>query len=735
MKFLPRLSSALLALATPAFAQTINPPSPGVPSVISQPSLGWVATTSLPAAARPRSQTHPARLANVSIRAVAGNGSDALIAGAAVRGAGALPVLVRGVGPGLRSFGVSAPLRDPSLELYRASSSMARAAAFAPEAQSATSYVGAFPLVAGVGATPGDAALLGQTATGTFTAHCRSATDASGVALLELYDATATPTASTARFVNFSSRARVGAEESTVIVGFVVAGEGELQLLLRGVGPTLAQVGVTGSVADPSVELYAGNTRIAANDNWGDVGATRTAALQAAARAAGAFDLANPADAALLVTLRAGAYSLHVRGAAGQSGIALAEIHEVTPAPDAFEVGYAVNSVGLDLYRRLAARLDAPNLALSPYSIQSALGLTYVGARTDTRAEMARVLRFPDRTTALQSGFAEIRNALVAAAAKTVPLAERASTPSRRIEPLEWHAANRLFGQEDFPFRPEFLSFLRDGFGAPLENADFDAEPEVARLRINAWVADQTRQRIPDLLPRNSVHKLTRLVLVNALYLKARWDFPFETHATSPQPFYPTATTVRQVPTMAGVLSCGYAVEDGMTVLSLDFMGGDLHYLVILPAERQSLASTAARLTADDFARWSSLGIVDRRSLVLRLPKSKIADETVNLTPELRAAMPRPFDRYGADFDGIVPRELIAPENIYIDQVLHKAFVEVTETGTEAAAATAVSVSVTSSIFALPLPPTVRVDRPFLFAIQHRATGTCLFLGHVSDPQ
>jgi serpin B len=719
----------LLACVTPARAQPISPPAPGVPA-----TTGWSTLFTAPDNSRPRSQAHPAQLANVSIRAIVGGGSDAVIAGAVVRGAGTLPVLVRAVGPGLRPFGVTAPLRDPILELFRATSSITRVASAEFGADRTSAYVGAFPLSPTSAIGTGDAAVVGQTVAGTFTAHCRSASNASGVALLEFYDASEKPTPSGARFVNFSSRARVGPDDGTVIVGFVVAGEGEVQLLLRGVGPTLAGLGVTGTLADPAIELFAGNTRLAANDNWNAAGPVATAALQAAARAAGTFDLASGADAALLVTLRAGSYSLHVRGGAGQSGIALAEIYEVTPAAGTFSVGYAVNAFGLDLYRRILPTLTAPNAALSPYSIQSALALTYTGARDTTRTEMARALSYPDSDAALRTGFAEIRTALADAAARSVPLAERASTPTRRIEPLTWQAANRLFGQADFPFRPEFVAQLRDGYAAPLEILDFVADPDAARLHINTWVADQTKQRILDLLPLRSLDRLTRLVLVNALHLKAPWTDPFELRNTTPQPFHLSPGNSRPVPTMSATRSLGYVTEEGMKVLSLDYLGGDLHFLVILPDEGQSPASIATRLTADHFARWSSLGVTDRRTVELFLPSFKIADATLDLTGNLRATMPTPFSKFEANFDGIVPLTQIQPENIYISSVFHKAFVDVNEAGTEAAAATAVVITITTSA-TIGAPPVIRIDRPFLFAIQHRATATCLFLGHVSDPR
>lgn len=741
MKRHPRLLSALLAFTSLAFAQTTPPALPPpltLPPAISPPApaTGWTVSPTTVDPSRTRATAYPARLTNLSVRAIAGSGADALVAGAVVQGMGNLPLLVRAVGPGLRPYGVANPLRDPALELFRATTSAAKTAAFATDAQVASAYVGAFPLAAASNTAPGDAALLGQAAVGTLTAQCRSATDASGLALLEFYDATAAPSATSARFVNVSSRARVENGESIVVIGFVVAGEGELRLLLRGVGPSLTQFNVPGALADPSIELFSGNTLVAANDNWRSDGPAAAATLQDAGRALGAFDLASANDAALLVTLRAGSYSLHVRGVSGQTGVALAEIYEAAPPSDSFDVGRATNAVGIDLYRQLAATSRAPNLALSPYSIQSALALAYAGSAGETRTEMARVLRFPADNAPLQTGFAALRTALENAAAKTIPLAAARSTATQRTDPLEWSAANRLFGQPRYPFRESFLALMNEGFGAPLQFADFAANPEIARLTVNDWVAGQTKQKILDLIPSGGVTYATRLVLVNALYLKAPWHRRFS--EASAGPFHPTPSTTRQVPMLGTSERLGYAAESGLTVVTLDYLGLDLQFVIILPDAGQTTEATAARLAPEHFARWAALGDSARTEVILTFPKFKIPGTTFRLGTALESlGMPTAFDHPegSANFDGIAPRRLEINDYLFIKEVFHQTFVAVDETGTEAAAATAVVLTLPASATVGASPKEVRVDRPFLFAIQHRASGACLFLGRVSDPQ
>ncbi len=741
MKSHARLLAALLAFTSLSLAQP-TPPTPQLPPTLvpilpPAPATGWTVSPTTVDPSRTRATSYPARLTNLSVRAVAGSGADALVAGAVVQSTGNLPLLVRAVGPGLRPYGVANPLRDPALELFRATTSAAKTAAFATDAQVASAYVGAFPLAVASNTSAGDAALLGQAAVGTLTAQCRSATDASGLALLEFYDATAAPTATSARFANISSRARVENGEGIVVIGFVIAGEGELRLLLRGVGPSLTQFNVPGVLADPSIELFSGNTLVAANDNWRSDGPAAATTLQDAGRALGAFDLASANDAALLVTLRAGAYSLHVRGVSGQTGVALAEIYEAAPPAAGFDIGRATNAVGIDLYRQLAANSRNPNFALSPYSIESALALAYAGAAGETRTEMARVLRFPADNAPLQTEFATLRTALDAAAAKTIPLATARTSSTQRTEPLEWRAANRLFGQPGYPFRESFLTLMSDGFSAPLEFANFLSNPEAARLTVNDWVAGQTKQKILNLIPLGAVTSTTRLILVNALYLKAPWDIPFSNFSTSPRAFHPTPSTTRNVPTMSVSGSFGYAAEEGLTVVTLDYLGSDLQFVIVLPDTGQTTETAAARLTPEHFARWSKLGGPGRREVILAMPKFQVPGTTISLAAALDSlGMPTAFDHpeRSANFDGIAPRRLELNDYLFIKDVFHQSFVAVDEAGTEAAAATAVIMTVPVSA-QIPSPPYVQVDRPFLFAIQHRASGACLFLGRVSDPQ
>lgn len=684
---------------------------------------------------RPRSSRPTAGLSSVSIRAVAGDGVNSLVAGAQVQGSGTLPMLVRAIGPGLANFGITNWLHHPTLDVYRADMLAARTTILGTGVAAASSYVGTFaPLDGSAGVVTGDAGLVGQAAGGALTAICSAAPNEPGVVLVELYDATAAPTATSARVVGFSGRAHVAAGEELIIVGFVVTGDGYVNLLLRGVGPTLAQFGVADFLSDPVIALYSGNTLIAANDNWQDGDASVAGRVQDAARSVGDFDLASANDAALLVTLPAGTYTLQVRGAAGQSGVALAEIYQVASAD--FDAASATNAVGLDLYRQLAAAGPGQNLIISPYSIESALGLAYAGADGVTRSEMAQALRLPFDNAQLQSGFAALRNALQLSADQSIAPANARTRAGLPTDAIAWQVANRLFGQQGYAFRDSFLTLMQDGFAAPFQTLDFVTAAESARLTINAWVDQQTQHKILDLIPVGGVNRDTRLVLVNALYLKASWATQFERPATLPRAFHFTPGSSSDVPTMQLTTDLGYAAGDGFTVVALDYLGGGLQFVIVLPDASQTVDSVAARLTPAHFAQWANLKRDSTKKVALYLPKFKVAAGTVPLGPALRAlGMKSAFDvpEGSANFAGIAPRQ---PDNyLKISEVFHQTYVAVDEEGTEAAAATAVVIASVTSVMPTDPPVEVHVDRPFLFAIQDRASGACLFLGRITNPQ
>jgi serpin B len=280
---------------------------------------------------------------------------------------------------------------------------------------------------------------------------------------------------------------------------------------------------------------------------------------------------------------------------------------------------------------------------------------------------------------------------------------------------------------------------LQDGYEAPLEQADFKTNPEGARATINAWVGAQTRQKIASLIPPDGLTRDTRLLLVNALYLKAPWEGEFWKYGTRPRPFKARGTITVDVPTMEEVSNFGYAKQLGYTAVTVQYSGNGLQFLILLPDDPAGVDALAAKITPGLLRDCVKLNRPDQ-DVDLYLPKFRLEPATMQLSQMLEAmGLKSAFDQSpgSANFDRMAPRR--PDESIAISEVFHKAYLEVDEGGTEAAAATAVeAVVATAPALQGPPPPPpiiVHVDHPFIFAIQHRASGACLFLGRVTDPR
>ncbi len=361
------------------------------------------------------------------------------------------------------------------------------------------------------------------------------------------------------------------------------------------------------------------------------------------------------------------------------------------------------NQFALDLAARL--RAQPGNLFVSPYSLSAALAMTYVGAGGETAAQMAKTLHFslpPDR---LHPAFATLNAALV----------DDAGT--RRFT---LHVANALWGQEGEPFLPAFLEQTRDCFGAGLHTVDFRAAGS-ARRTINAWVESQTREKIRDLISPEALGPDTKLVLTNAIYFKAAWARPFPEDATREERFRVAGEPGIPVPMMH--LTDDFAYFDGgrFAALELPYEGHELGMVVILPKAAEGLDSLESSLRVDWLTR------MQRRKVSVSLPRFRI-ERAVALQAVLASlGMPDAFGA-GADFSGINGKR-----DLFLSAVLHKAFVDVNEAGTEAAAATAVMMARSQAL--RPTPPVVfRADHPFLFLIRHNKTGQILFFGRVVNP-
>jgi serpin B len=364
----------------------------------------------------------------------------------------------------------------------------------------------------------------------------------------------------------------------------------------------------------------------------------------------------------------------------------------------------ASNAFGFDLYARI--KHDGDNLICSPLSAAVALNMASAGAHGPTLAEMLRVLRVdPQRATETHASFGGLLRTLNA----------RDGTDG-----LALHVADRLWGQSGVDFKPDFVALLRDSYGAPMETVDFAKAPERARVAINKWVASQTHDRIPEILGSGEVTDTTRLVLTNAIYFKGKWKKPFAAYHTESRPFTGVSGAAN-VPMMAQQDAFGYLRDGDVQVVELPY-GGDLSMVVVLPDGAGDLPAVERNI-ARHYADW--VAALEPALVDLWLPRWTLSSR-VDLGPPLNAAGMRRALTTHADFSGI------SDVAIFIDKIVQVAFIDVNETGTEAAAATAVGMEMRSLRIPRVKPKIFHADHPFLYLIRDRKTGAVLFVGRVA---
>ena len=373
----------------------------------------------------------------------------------------------------------------------------------------------------------------------------------------------------------------------------------------------------------------------------------------------------------------------------------------------------AVTAFTADLYRQIAGDAGASNVVCSPYSVAVALGMTVQGARGATEREMLDVLHGDDAAS-LAAGL----NGLDAALARRPRDVAVVGVPDR----VELAAGNALWVQAGVAYRGELLDVLAREFGAGLRTVDYRRESEAARQAINAWVAERTRGRVPELIARGLIDELTRLTLVNALWLKAPWRVPFEPHATRPQPFHRLDGSRVDADLMCETVHAGYVAGDGWQAVVLGYAGGELAMSVVVPDAgrfadvERSVGTWLPRV----------LGAHTPEPVAVALPRWT-SRTRVELTEALaRLGMPTAFDPGRADLGGFG-----GDEPLCVGAVAHEGFVAVDEAGTEAAAATAVMVRAVGAVLS---PRSLAADRPFLYVIHDVPTRTPLFVGRVLDP-
>ena len=379
---------------------------------------------------------------------------------------------------------------------------------------------------------------------------------------------------------------------------------------------------------------------------------------------------------------------------------------EGPPAAETAVVVNGNNDFAFDLYGQL--RTQEGNLFFSPYSISAALAMTSGGARGQTLEEMTQNPALPGDQEKLHPAFKTLNAALNGA-----PEAKRG---------YQLSTANALWGMKGYAFNPDFLTLTRTNYGAGLEEVNFADEP-VARETINAWVEKATQDKIKDLIKPGILNVNTRLVLTNAIYFKGDWASQFKKDRTRNETFTLTGGKQVQTPLMHQTGNFKYADLGDAQALEMPYVGKDVSMIVLLPKKVEGLAELEKNLNGKRLE--AILRILGMREVDVTLPKFKTTAE-FELNKELSAlGMKQAFTR-AADFSGLNGGK----QDLYIGVVVHKAFVDVNEEGTEAADATGVVIQGKS----LQIKPVFRADHPFVYLIRDRKTGSVLFVGRLADP-
>jgi len=367
------------------------------------------------------------------------------------------------------------------------------------------------------------------------------------------------------------------------------------------------------------------------------------------------------------------------------------------------------NKFALELYGKLKDRQG--NLFLSPYSISTALAMTYAGARGTTQEQMAKALQFPTPTLSneqLHNAFGGIIRQLNEAGKKGG---------------FELVVANALWGQKDYKFLQEFLTLVKKNYDGDLKQVDFATQTEAARKTINDWVENKTKAKIKELIKPGTLDSMTRLVLTNAIYFKGKWASQFKPDKTQDASFTLLGGQKVNVPMMNQTSNFGYMETDTTQVLEMPYVNNDLSMVVLLPKKLDGVSELEGGLTSETIAGW--LAKLRKREVQVYLPRFKVTSEFELAQVLGSMGMPDAFCAK-ADFSGMTGNK-----DLFISAVVHKAYVDVNEEGTEAAAATGVAMKLTSIA---PPPPVFKADHPFVFLIRDNRMGSILFLGRTANP-
>jgi serpin B len=384
------------------------------------------------------------------------------------------------------------------------------------------------------------------------------------------------------------------------------------------------------------------------------------------------------------------------------SAISVADENPVTKQDT--DIVDAANQFCLDLYARLAGREE--NIFFSPYSIWTALAMTYEGAREQTAKEMQQTLHMPADH--------EMRRTAVKDLLETINITDA---------DYELNTANALWTQKDYRFLQEYVGIIKEYYMGKVTNLDFVNDTEGSRKTINDWVAEKTRQKIKDLIPPDALTDMTRLVLTNAVYFKAAWHLQFEEAQTTMQPFFVKSEDTVSAPMMSMMdTRFPYAETPDVQILELPYGGDSLSMLIILP-RTNDLVMLESMLDTPHVSAWTeSLRL---QKVDVYMPRFQLETKYTLNTTLSDMGMARAFSVQQANFSGMGGKG-----GLFISKVIHQAFVEVNEEGTEAAAATGVMMETVAE-----WPQTeFRADHPFVFMIRDKRTRAILFMGRMYDP-
>lgn len=362
----------------------------------------------------------------------------------------------------------------------------------------------------------------------------------------------------------------------------------------------------------------------------------------------------------------------------------------------------------IDVYQRINS--SEGNISFSPYSLSAALAMTYGGARGKTEEQMAHALRFNLDHKYIHPSFQSLESHL---------------NEMQGSEGIKLSVANALWPERRYHFIKTYLGLLKEYYDASVVPLDYKSEVKKSRETINAWVESETQGKIKDIIEPGMLGELTRLVLVNAIYFKGRWEYQFEKKHTKIAPFYVSQGETVNHPLMTQVNDFGYAKIGSGHLLELPYEGRNLSMLVLLPNKKDGLGELERSLSIQSLTGWKRK--IKEEKVRVFLPKLEI-EHGLRMDQTLKSlGMVDAFDQEKADFSGMDGKG----DDLFVGTVLHRVFVTVNEEGSEAAASTAVAMKRSAHPVTIPV---FRADHPFIFLIQEKRTGSILFMGRVRNP-